>query len=76
MFLCDSVTKRVLVSDIARTFDVLGWFSPAIVKMKIPLQGLWEEKVSWDDPVPMAGCDACVPRRPTFLEWLILMYSL
>ena len=24
----ENLTKRLLVSDIARTFDVLGWFSP------------------------------------------------
>ena len=47
-----NVTKRLLVSDIAKTFDVLGWFSPAIVKVKILLQYLWELKVDWDDPVP------------------------
>ena len=47
-----NVTKRLLVSDIAKTFDVLGWFSPAIVKVKILLQRLWELKVDWDDPVP------------------------
>ena len=28
----------------------LGWFSPSIVKVKIPLC-LWELKVDWDDPV-------------------------
>ena len=50
----EEVTKRVLVSDIARTYDVLGWFSPTIVKAKILLQRLWEEKVSWDDPVPLS----------------------
>ena len=47
-----NVTKRLLVSDIAKTFDVLGWFSPAIIKVKILLQRLWEMKVDWDDPVP------------------------
>lgn len=29
------VTRRQLVSDVAKTFDVLGWISPTIVKMKI-----------------------------------------
>ena len=47
-----NVTKRLLVSDISKTFDVLGWFSPAIIKVKILLQRLWELKVDWDDPVP------------------------
>ena len=46
------VTKRVLVSDIANTFDVLGWFSPAIIKVKILLQQLWELKVDWDERIP------------------------
>ena len=27
------MTKRTLVSDIAKTFDVLGWFSPTIITM-------------------------------------------
>ena len=47
-----NVMKRLLVSNIARTFDVLGWLSPAIVKVKILLQRVWESKVHWDDPVP------------------------
>ena len=48
----EDVTKRILVSDIAKTFDVLGWFSPTIITMKILLQRLWELKIGWDDPVP------------------------
>ena len=47
-----SLTKRALVSDIAKTYDVLGWFAPVIIKMKILLQRLWESKVEWDEPVP------------------------
>ena len=35
------ITKRVLVSSIAKVFDVLGWFSPTIIKMKILLQRVW-----------------------------------
>ena len=52
--LTGSLTKRTLVSDIARTYDVLGWFAPVIIKLKILLQRLWESKVAWDDPVPKA----------------------
>ena len=33
-----SLTKRSLVSDVAKIFDVLGWYAPTIVKMKILLQ--------------------------------------
>ena len=47
-----TVTKRVIVSDVAKVFDVLGWFSPVTIKMKILLQRLWEIKLDWDDPIP------------------------
>jgi hypothetical protein len=47
-----SITKRSLVSDNARTFDVLGWFSPAIVVAKILLQTLWLEGITWDESFP------------------------
>ena len=40
------------ISDIARTFDILGWISPAIVSMKILFQRLWELKLGWDDEIP------------------------
>ena len=48
----ECMTKRSLVSDIARTFDALGWYSLTIVKAKILLQMLWTEGVGWDDCVP------------------------
>ena len=48
----ESVTKRAMSSDIARIYDVLGWMAPVIVKAKIILQRLWEDKLLWDDIVP------------------------
>ena len=45
-------TKRGIVSDVSRTFDVLGWLSPAILPIKVLFQRLWEEKLGWDDEVP------------------------
>ena len=43
----DNVTKRVLISDVCKTFDVLGWFSPCMIKMKLLFQQLWELKLDW-----------------------------
>ncbi len=44
-----TITKSTLVSDIAKsTFDILGWFSPTIITMKILLQNL---KIGCDDVV-------------------------
>lgn len=48
----------MLVSDIARTFDVLGWFSPAVIKVTILLQRLREEEINWDNPAPSSIPDA------------------
>ena len=39
------------MSDIARTYDVLGWFAPSIVVMEILLQQLWEVSLDWDEEV-------------------------
>ena len=46
------LTKRKIVSDVSKIFDVLGFFSPSTIKMRILLQRLWEIKLDWDDTVP------------------------
>lgn len=50
------------MSDIAKTFDVLVWFSPTIIKMKILLQKLWELKIDWNDVIPEEI-------RDSWLQW-------
>ena len=45
-------TKRGVASDIAQTFDALGWIAPATLVMKMLQQKLWQLKIGWDDPVP------------------------
>ena len=47
------ITKRILVLNIAKVFEVLGWFSPTIISMKILLQGVWELRIDWDEFVPI-----------------------
>ena len=47
----ENITKRALISDVAKTYDVLGWFSPTMIKVKILFQQLWELNVGWDDTV-------------------------
>ena len=46
-----TLTKRSLMSEIARIFNVMGWCLPTIIKPKIMLQDLWKEKTDWDQPV-------------------------
>ena len=57
-----NINKRLLVSSVAKTFDILDWFSPGTIKMKILCQQLWELKIGWDDPVPE-------PVRETWMRW-------
>ena len=45
------LTKRQLLSDISKVFDVLGWYAPSTILMKILLQETWESNVGWDDMV-------------------------
>lgn len=46
------LTKRILGSNVAKTFDVLGWFAPSVIMVKILLQRLWEAGVGCDDLIP------------------------
>ena len=46
-----SASKRGVISDIARTFDVLGWIAPVILPMKLLYRDLWQTKADWDDTI-------------------------
>ncbi|XP_029666087.1 uncharacterized protein LOC115237287 [Formica exsecta] len=46
------ITKRSILSTIAKLFDPLGLLSPVIIKAKIIIQELWSVKLDWDDPLP------------------------
>ncbi|CAK1594516.1 unnamed protein product [Parnassius mnemosyne] len=43
------VTKRLIISDIARLFDPLGWLAPSVVLAKMFIQKLWLLGVCWDE---------------------------
>ena len=45
-------TKRGIISDVSKTFDVLGWIAPAVLPMKILFQSLWEKDQEWDGSAP------------------------
>ncbi|GFQ97388.1 integrase catalytic domain-containing protein [Trichonephila clavata] len=51
---CDSliVTKKSVISTIARIFDPLGLIGPVITRAKIFLQSLWQLKLDWNDLLP------------------------
>lgn len=47
------ITKRGMLSCIARLFDPIGFIGPITIGGKILLQELWRRKIKWDRPVPM-----------------------
>jgi len=48
----EDVTKRKVLSSIAKLFDPLGLISPVIVGAKISMQEIWTLRIGWDDPLP------------------------
>ncbi|XP_055590185.1 uncharacterized protein LOC129742319 [Uranotaenia lowii] len=43
------ITKRVVLSDVARIFDPLGLVGPVVVQAKIFFQSLWKLNCGWDE---------------------------
>ena len=50
----DVVTKREILSCIAKLWDPMGILAPVTLKLRSLMQNLWETKLSWDDPVTEA----------------------
>ncbi|GFY22047.1 integrase catalytic domain-containing protein [Trichonephila clavipes] len=46
------VTKKSVISTIARIFDPLGLIGSVITKAKLLFQSLWQLKLDWNDPLP------------------------
>ncbi|XP_044005614.1 uncharacterized protein LOC122850549 [Aphidius gifuensis] len=47
-----TVTRRVVLAQVAQIFDPLGWISPVVVKGKLYMQSLWKIKLDWDEQIP------------------------
>lgn len=45
-------TKRYVSAMVARTFDVMGWFAPALLPGRLIHQKAWALKLGWDVPLP------------------------
>ncbi|KRY48270.1 hypothetical protein T03_3246 [Trichinella britovi] len=41
-------TKRSLLSVFFKIFEILGWLSPFVVRVKILLQRLWQQGIDWE----------------------------
>ncbi|XP_061402363.1 uncharacterized protein LOC133338195 [Musca vetustissima] len=47
-----TVTKRTVLSCIARLYDPLGLIGPIISKAKVIMQCLWQRNLQWDESLP------------------------
>ncbi|XP_059052906.1 uncharacterized protein LOC131847359 [Achroia grisella] len=61
-----SLTKRTVLSLIARIYDPCGWISPVVFKAKAFIQRLWMSGLNWDDPLNQSLSD----------EWLLFVQDL
>ena len=47
------LSKRQILSNIARIYDPIGFAAAFLIKAKIGLQELWKRGIDWDDELPM-----------------------
>lgn len=48
----EPISKRQVLSDVAKLYDPLGWIAPVVVNAKIFIQTLWKSGLGWDDWLP------------------------
>lgn len=48
-----TITKRFIMSNAFKIFDPLGILSPIVVQPKMMIQKLWQQRLGWDEPVPI-----------------------
>ena len=46
------LSKRTILSQVARIYDPIGFASAFLIRAKIGLQELWEKGVGWDEKLP------------------------
>ena len=51
------LTKRIILSSIARIYDPIGIAAAFIIKAKIGMQRLWQLGYEWDEELPADVCN-------------------
>lgn len=65
-------TKKIVLSEIGKLFDPLGFLGPVVTKAKLMMQKLWELKLGWDTELP----DEQMQRWLVFREQLVLVRNI
>ncbi|XP_033254138.1 uncharacterized protein LOC117193495 [Drosophila miranda] len=50
------LTKRILLSELAKIYDPLGLLAPTTVFLKVLFQDSWLSSVDWNEPLPAQLC--------------------
>lgn len=48
----ETITKRQVLSDLARLYDPLGLIAPVVLVAKLFMQTLWQSGLGWDEHLP------------------------
>ncbi|XP_076047322.1 uncharacterized protein LOC143028845 [Oratosquilla oratoria] len=64
-----NVTRRVMLSQLASTYDPLGLILPIIIPAKILLQEVTSLKISWDENIPISLCQK-------WLKWIASLFEI
>ena len=48
-FQIENITKRSILSDIARLYDIMGFLAPLTVQGRLYVQDCWENDFNWDE---------------------------
>ena len=56
------ITKRMVVSNISKLFDPLGWLAPVMITAKVIIQKMWLAKLEWEDVLPET-------LKTEFIDW-------
>ncbi|XP_047998132.1 uncharacterized protein LOC125235579 [Leguminivora glycinivorella] len=62
------ITKRSILSDVARLFDPFGWLAPVIITAKVFIQKLWLSHLSWDDELQSDLADEWIRYRKDLIN--------
>lgn len=65
-------TKRIVLSEIGRLFDPLGFLGPVVTLAKLTMQDLWRLQLNWDEVLP----EDQMANWLTFREQLVLVRNI
>ena len=67
------LTKRIVLSQIARVFDPIGFAAAFLIRPKIGMQRLWQQGLDWDEDLPPDGrsqwCNLREVPNPGWCSW-------